>query len=34
MARVIRGDKAADFSYAHDLLVQTTLLQACNLPLH
>src|SRR5262249_37579430 len=28
MARVIRGEKAADFSYAHDLTVQETLLKA------
>lgn len=33
MARVIRGEKEADFSYEHDLAVQTTLLQACRLPL-
>ncbi|HEY7428543.1 MAG TPA: Gfo/Idh/MocA family oxidoreductase [Gemmataceae bacterium] len=32
MARVIRGEKAADFSYAHDLTVQETLLKACGLP--
>lgn len=32
MARVIRGEKAADYSYAHDLAVQTTLLEACGLP--
>jgi predicted dehydrogenase len=33
MAKVIRGEKSADFSYEHDLSVQTTLLQACGLPL-
>jgi predicted dehydrogenase len=33
MARVIRGEKPSDFSYEHDLNVQTTLLQACGLPL-
>ncbi len=33
MAKIIRGEKAADFSYEHDLIVQTTLLQACRLPL-
>jgi predicted dehydrogenase len=32
MARIIRGEKAADFSYDHDLNVQTTLLAACGLP--
>ena len=32
MARVIRGEKSNDFSYEHDLTVQTTLLQACGLP--
>jgi hypothetical protein len=32
MARVIRGEKDADFSYAHDLTVQETLLKACGLP--
>ena len=31
MARVIRGEKAFDFSPAHDLAVQTALLQACGL---
>ncbi len=31
MARVIRGEKACDFSYQHDLAVQTALLQACGL---
>ncbi|MCA9150267.1 MAG: gfo/Idh/MocA family oxidoreductase, partial [Planctomycetales bacterium] len=29
MARVLRGEKQSDFSYAHDLLVQETLLLAC-----
>ncbi|HEY3789771.1 MAG TPA: gfo/Idh/MocA family oxidoreductase, partial [Urbifossiella sp.] len=29
MARIIRGEKATDFSYAHDLTVQETLLTAC-----
>ena len=33
MARIIRGEKASDFPYEHDLTVQTTLLQACGLPL-
>lgn len=33
MARIIRGEKPADFSYQHDLTVQATLLQACGLPL-
>jgi predicted dehydrogenase len=33
MARVIRGEKASDFSYDHDLTVQETLLRACELPL-
>lgn len=34
MARIIRGEKATDFPYAHDLAVQRTLLRACgeNLP--
>lgn len=31
MARIIRGEKAADFSPAHDLAVQETLLQICEL---
>lgn len=34
MARVIRGEQAPIFSYDHDLVVQTTLLQACGLPLN
>lgn len=29
MARIIRGEKPADFSYEHDLAVQETLLKAC-----
>jgi hypothetical protein len=33
MAQIIRGEKAADFSYQHDLDVQATLLAACGLPL-
>ncbi len=33
MARIIRGEKPADFPYEHDLTVQTTLLKACKLPL-
>jgi predicted dehydrogenase len=33
MARVIRGKKAADFSYEHDLAVEQTLLEACGQPL-
>lgn len=33
MARIIRGDKASDFSSEHDLAVQETLLQACRMPL-
>ncbi|MGE0761556.1 MAG: Gfo/Idh/MocA family protein [Pirellulaceae bacterium] len=33
MARVIRGEKSHDFTYAHDLAVQQTVLQACGLPL-
>lgn len=32
MARIIRGEKPADFSYRHDLNVQETLLKACGLP--
>jgi predicted dehydrogenase len=32
MARIIRGEKAADFSHEHDLTVQETLLRACGLP--
>lgn len=33
MARVIRGEKASEYSYHHDLAVQETLLKACDLPL-
>lgn len=33
MARVIRGEKASDFPYEHDLTVQETLLRACGVPL-
>jgi predicted dehydrogenase len=33
MARVIRGEKASDFSYEHDAAVQETLLRACDMPL-
>lgn len=33
MAKIIRGEKVSDFSYAHDLAVQRTVLQACGLPL-
>jgi predicted dehydrogenase len=32
MARIIRGEKATDFPYSHDLAVQTAVLQACGLP--
>jgi predicted dehydrogenase len=32
MARIIRGEKASDYPYSHDLNVQTALLQACGLP--
>lgn len=32
MARIIRGEKEPDFSYAHDLAVQTSVLQASGLP--
>jgi hypothetical protein len=28
MARILRGEKETDFSYEHDLNVQTALLQA------
>ena len=31
MARIIRGEKASDFSPEHDLTVQETLLKACAL---
>ena len=30
MAKIIRGEKECDFSYAHDLAVQETLLRACD----
>jgi predicted dehydrogenase len=33
MARILRGEKATDFPYTHDLVVQETLLRACGLPL-
>jgi predicted dehydrogenase len=33
MARIIRGEKASDFSAEHDRAVQETLLRACRLPL-
>jgi predicted dehydrogenase len=33
MAKIIRGEKRADFSYEHDLAVQRTLLRACELPI-
>ncbi len=33
MAQVIRGEKPSDFSYQHDLAVQTALLESCGLPL-
>ena len=32
MARIIRGEKASDFSYAHDLAVQETVLRASGVP--
>ena len=31
MALIVRGEKASDFSYEHDLTVQETLLAACGL---
>lgn len=34
MARVIRAEASPSYSYAHDLAVQKTLLQACGMPLH
>lgn len=34
MARVIRGEKPFAFTYEHDLLVQSTLLEACGLTLN
>ncbi|MBA4030117.1 MAG: gfo/Idh/MocA family oxidoreductase [Planctomyces sp.] len=33
MAHIIRGEKASDFSYAHDLAVQSAVLQASGVPL-
>jgi len=33
MAKIIRGEKKSDFSYAHDLTVQKTLFKACRLPI-
>lgn len=33
MAQIIRGEKPSDFSYEHDLTVQTVLLDACGLPI-
>ena len=33
MAKIIRGEKDADFSYEHDYQVQQTILQASGLPL-
>jgi predicted dehydrogenase len=33
MARVIRGEASPNYSYAHDLAVQRTLLQACGMPI-
>jgi hypothetical protein len=32
IARIIRGEKGAEFSYAHDLAVQETVLRASGLP--
>lgn len=32
MARIIRGEKSADFTYEHDLAVQETVLRASGLP--
>jgi predicted dehydrogenase len=32
MARILRGEKASDFSYAHDLAVQETVLLASGMP--
>lgn len=32
MAKIIREEKEADFSYDHDYVVQRTVLQACGLP--
>ena len=33
LARIVRGEKDADFSYEHDLAVQRTVLLACGLPI-
>ena len=33
IARILRGEKSADFTYAHDLAVQTAVLQASVMPL-
>lgn len=33
MARILRGEKESDFSYAHDLAVQETVLRASGLPM-
>lgn len=33
MAKIIRGEKKSDYSYAHDLAVQKTLFKACRLPI-
>lgn len=33
MAKIIRGEKESNFSYEHDFIVQSTLLQACGLRL-
>ena len=33
MARIIRAEKATDFSYNHDLTVHAAVLQACGLGL-
>ncbi|MCA9159122.1 MAG: Gfo/Idh/MocA family oxidoreductase [Planctomycetales bacterium] len=33
MARILRGEKSSDFSYAHDLAVQLAVLQAAQMPI-
>ncbi len=33
MARILRGEKQSDFSYAHDLAVQETILRASGVPI-
>lgn len=33
MAKCLRGEKSFEYSYAHDLSVQTSLLTACDMPL-